>query len=158
MAEFDGVSELAKSGPRRLRDAEELLEPPSSYPDEQGVETRHLRGAAYLAGYGVECLLKVYIILARRPECRRLSQAREALRQGGNDVRDICGASGHDLPYLLSLTDLEGRMDKNCLRQMPLCAKWKSSWRYDPRPMKRSDAEAIVHSARQLVNWIQSQI
>ena len=36
MPEFDGISEYVKSGIRRLRDAEELLQPPTLYPKEQG--------------------------------------------------------------------------------------------------------------------------
>lgn len=157
MPTFDGISEFVKSGRRRLRDAEELLAPPSIDPDEAGADTRHLRGAAYLAGYGVECLLKAYII-SRQEGCRRLFQARDVLNRDRGPIRDICGASGHDVRYLLSLTDLETRMGEDKLRQMEYCARWSSSWRYDPRPIKREDAETRVKASRILVEWIYSQI
>src|SRR4051812_31995853 len=100
MPEFDGISTFAKSGKRRLRDAERLLEPPTADLTERGAESRHLRGAMYLCGYGVECLLKAYLIHLN-PGRMRLADVLTDLRKDGNEVRDICGASGHDLPYLL---------------------------------------------------------
>jgi len=39
MPEYDGISQYLKAGPRRLRDAEELLQPPSLKPGERGAET-----------------------------------------------------------------------------------------------------------------------
>ena len=157
MTEFDGISEYIKSGVRRLRDAEELLQPPTLHPKEYGADTRHLRGAVYLAGYGIECLLKAYLI-SRQENCSRLSEARDALRASGLLIRDICSAAGHDLRYLLSLTDLEARMDSKKQRQMSLSAKWSSSWRYDPRAVTRNDADTRIEAARSLVNWIYTQI
>jgi hypothetical protein len=157
MPEFDGISEYVKSGLRRLRDAEELLQPPTLYPQEQGAGTRHLRGAVYLAGYGVECLLKAYLI-SRQRNCARLSEARDVIRASGLPIRDICGEAGHDLRYLLRLTDLEASMNPEKRWQMSLSAKWSSSWRYDPRPVSREDAEARIEAARSLVDWIYTQI
>lgn len=157
MAEFDGISEFVKSGRRRLKDAEELLEQPSLDPNEAGAGTRHLRGAIYLAGYGVECMLKAYII-SSQDGCKRLSQARDALVRTRGPVRDICGSSGHDLQYLLGLSGLEARMSAENLRQMEHCVKWRSSWRYDPRPVHRADAETRVRAARVMVDWLSSQI
>src|SRR4051812_34207980 len=111
MAEFDGISTFAKSGRRRLRDAERLLDPPTADRTEQGADMRHLRGAMYLCGYGVECLLKAYLIHLHHG-CLRLSDVLTDLRKDGTEIRDICGASGHDLPYLLTLTKLESRFDQ----------------------------------------------
>ena len=62
MPEHDGISEYLKAGLHRLRDAEELLQEPSIILKESGADTRHLRGAVYLAGYAVECVLKAYLI------------------------------------------------------------------------------------------------
>ena len=157
MPEFDGISKYVKSGIRRLRDAEELLQPPTLHPREQGADTRHLRGAVYLSGYGTECLLKAYLI-SRQPNCARLAEVRDAIRAGGNPIRDICGEAGHDLRYLLSLTDLEARMDIEKLRWMGLSARWSSSGRYDPRSVSREDADARIEAARSLVDWIYAQI
>ena len=157
MSELDGVSTFVKSGQRRLRDAERLLEPPSRSANEQGADVRHLRGAMYLSGYGVECLLKAYLIQLQ-PGCHRLSDVLAELRDGSTEVRDICGSAGHDLPYLLALTKLEARFDRPRREQMSRCAKWRSTWRYDPAPATREAAESLVHAARAMVDWIVSQI
>ena len=141
MAEFDTISELRRSGLRRLRDAEELVQPPSINTNEAGSSTRHLRGAMYLAGYGVECSLKVYII-SRVTGCIRLSEARDVLINRGQPIKDICGATGHNLAYLLSLTDLEAGMDVPQQRAMGVCNKWKSTWRYHAQPAVEADAKA----------------
>src|SRR5205085_10165063 len=124
-----------------LRDAERLLEPPSKNVNEQGADVRHLRGAMYLSGYGVECLLKAYLI-KQRPGCHRLSDVLTELRSDGAEVRDICGSAGHDLPYLLTLTKVEARFDRQRREQMSNCAKWRSNWRYDPTPATREAAES----------------
>lgn len=157
MPEFDSETAYIKSGTRRLRDAEELLEPPTLDPNEHGAETRHLQGAVYLAGYGVECLLKAYLI-SRHPGCVKLSEVRDAIQKSGLPIRDICGVAGHDLRYLSSLTDLEARMDSAKLRQMSFCAKWSSVLRYDARSVKCEDAEDRIKAARRIVDWVRAQI
>lgn len=73
MPEFDGLTTFRISGFHRLRDAEHLLTPPLVQTGEHGVTTRHLRGAMYLCGYGIECLLKAYLIAKYHP-LQRLSE------------------------------------------------------------------------------------
>ena len=157
MPEFDGVTTFRKSGFRRLRDAIHLLTPPVTDIAEQGAETRHTRGAMYLCGYGVECMLKAYLIHHHSP-CQRLSDVLIELRKSDPEVRDICGVAGHDLPYLLKLTKLEEHMDNERKRQMSLCAKWRSNWRYNPQPAPYDDAVAMVEAARLFAKWIDKQI
>ncbi len=109
MAEYDGLTQYRKSAGRRLRDAEELLQPPSVALEEQGAKTRHLRGAIYLAGYAIECILKAYII-SQSASAMSLADAIEERRQAGEQMPNILGADGHNLRLLLSLTDLEGSL------------------------------------------------
>lgn len=157
MPEFDGLSTFRKSGYQRLRDAEHLLDPPTADVQESGVSTRHTRGAMYLCGYGVECLLKAYLI-AQYPPLHRLSDVLLGLRKADPDVRDICGVAGHNLAYLLTLTRLEERMDSPHKEQMRLCKKWRSNWRYSSVPADRDSAKAMVQAARATVVWINPQI
>jgi hypothetical protein len=104
-----------------------LLQPPSIDPNAQGADTRHLRGAVYLAGYAVECILKVYII-SRVSAANSLAEAIEKRRDAG-----------------LSLTDLEARFgDDERKKEWSLCIKWKSTWRCDPEPPKTADALETV--------------
>ena len=157
MPEFDGLSDFRKSGYLRLRDAEHLLNPPLVDTNERGASTRHTRGAMYLCGYGVECMFKAYLIAQYDP-FQSLSKVLGELRKADPNIRDICGASGHDLPYLLTLTQLEGRMDLGRRKQMGQVAKWRSTWRYNPKPATLEEAREMIQAARALVNWINSQI
>ena len=152
MAAFDGYSDLRRSGLQRLRDAEELLQQPSLQVAGEPRE-RHLQGAIYLSGYGVECLIKVYIIL-NITQTSRLSDARDQLQARDATVPDICSAAGHNLRRLLSLTDLEAHMGTSHRAAFDLSAKWSSTLRYDPRIPKRQDAEDRVAAARTIVGWI----
>ena len=157
MPEFDGLTTFRKSGFHRLRDAEHLLTPPLVHTGEHGVATRHLRGAMYLCGYGIECLLKAYLIAKYHP-LQRLSEVLLEMRKTDPDTRDICGSAGHDLRYLLVLTGLEARMDTPLKVDMSVCAKWRSTWRYSSEPADETNAHNMIRAARVLVNWINSQI
>jgi len=158
MAEYDGFSQYRKAAARRLRDAEELLQPPSLALEEQGAETRHLRGAVYLAGYAVECILKAYII-SQTTSAMSLADAVEERRRAGEQVPNILGADGHDLRRLLSLTDLEGRFATDERKKdWSLCIKWKSTWRYDPKPPTATFASEMIVAVRHIYRWVERQI
>ncbi len=114
MAEFEGISEFRKVAPQRIKDAKRLLELAINS-QQQGAGIQHLRSAVYLAGYGIECILKSYII-DRQPPAKTLSEAMNRRRSNGEQLTgeqlpDIQGAKGHHLPLLLLLTDLEEALD-----------------------------------------------
>ncbi len=158
MAEHDGLSQYRKAAARRLRDAEELLQPPSLASEEQGADTRHLRGAVYLAGYAVECVLKAYII-SQAASAMSLAEAVEERRRAGEQVPNILGADGHDLRLLLSLTDLEERFTDNARkRDWSLCMKWKPAWRYDPKPPTATFALEFMGAVKRIYQWVERQI
>ena len=158
MAEYDGISQYRKAAARRLKDAQELLQPPSIEPNEQGADTRHLRAAVYLAGYAVECILKVYII-AQVASAQSLATAIQTRRDAGEVIPNILGADGHKLTILLSLTDLEARFtDEERKKDWSLCVKWKSTWRYDPQPPKTTDASQIVAAVSRIYQWVERQV
>ncbi len=93
-----------------------------------------------LAGYAVECILKVYII-SRVASANSLAEAITKRRDAGEEIPNILSAEGHKLLTLLSLTDLEARFgDDERKKDWSLCVKWKSTWRYDPEPPKTADA------------------
>lgn len=159
MAEFDGVSAFKKTAPRRLRDAEELLQPPTLQPNDSDAMTRHLSGAVYLAGYGVECVLKAYII-THNPPHQRLSEVRDVLLNSGALTKDICGSDGHNLGVLLNVTDLEGAFDlrPELKKYWAIARKWTSTLRYNDYVPKREDAAAFVASCRALYQWVNSRL
>ena len=158
MAEYDGKSQYRKAAARRLKDAQELLQPPSIEPNAQGADTRHLRAAMYLAGYSVECILKVYII-SKIASASEFAEAIEERRNAGEHISNILGAEGHNLITLLSLTDLEARFtDDERKKDWSLCVKWKSTWRYDPQPPKATDASQIVAAIERIYRWVEKQV
>lgn len=158
MAEYDGISQYRKAAARRIKDAEELLQPPTVDAREQGAETRHLRAAVYLAGYAVECILKVYLI-SQVASANSLSDAVEARRAMGEQLPNLLGAEGHRLDVLLSLTDLEAQFSDEERRQdWSLCVKWKSTWRYDPNPPPATFAFEFVAAVRRIYRWVERQI
>jgi hypothetical protein len=158
MAEYDGISQYRKAAARRLKDAQELLQSPSTDPNTKGADTRHLRAAVYLTGYAVECILKVYII-SRVSAANSLAEAIEKRRDAGEEIPNILGAEGHKLLTLLSLTDLEARFgDDDRKKDWSLCVKWKSTWRYDPEPPKTADALELVAAIGRVYHWVTTQL
>ena len=111
----------------------------------------------YLAGYGVECMLKWYLISVA-PGLDRLAQVSDELQRQGGTKKDICGAAGHDIPHLLALTGLEAQFGPDHKQWMGICGRWRSDWRYDPAPANRENAEQFVRAARSMTDWIQSRI
>ena len=157
MPAYDDLATFRKCAFRRLRDAKHLLSPAVDEAAEQGADTRHTRAAMYLCGYSVECMLKAYLI-SRHPPCWSLSDVLGKLRETNAEVRDICGAAGHDLRLLLALTQLETQMNVDAIKWMSACSKWKSTWRYNPTPASRSEAEWMVEAVGNLVNWINARM
>jgi len=129
LQEFDRTTDYVKAGPRRLADALELLEQPSRDPEGSDAAHRNLRGAAYLAGYAVECALKACII-SQTPGCVRFADAlRVRSRQGAPS--DLEGRRAHNIRLLLHVTDLEGAIeaDYELRRSWGVCLKWRPDWR-----------------------------
>lgn len=160
MLEYDGVSDLQKAALKRLKDARELLEPPTYERAGADADHRHLCAAEYLAGYAVECALKAAII--HRTEARqgrwtkRWSQVL-ALRQGRKP--DLSGANSHDLDALLAVSQLEGelRAYQAMWESWSTCRKWKPAWRYRSQPVAREHATGMVQACEDAYKWLRTQ-
>lgn len=159
MADYDGISHYLKVAPRRVQDAEELLQHPSLNPNERGAEVRHLRSAMYLAGYAVECVLKAYLI-SHEPPAQSLAEVLKLRGERGKRIANLLGYEGHNLVLLLSLTDLEASLDTHPERKKDwgVCLKWRSDWRYDSTSPKVTDAEVFVRSVRRLHDWVTARL
>ncbi len=157
----DRLSDFLKSGPQRLKDAEELMEKPTADAERSDADTRHLRGAMYLAGYAVECLLKAYLIEQER--CQSLTQARTRMgarrkRRGQEPIERIASTSaGHDIYYLVGLTDISARPGYDAKLWGRLAA-WKSTWRYEHDAPSRPVAERFLDDVRFAVAWLRPKI
>ncbi len=161
MSTFDSISDFVKSGPKRFDDATELIEVPTSNAATSDARSRHLRGAMYLAGYGIECLVKGYLI--ELEGCQNLRQTQSVInsRRASRRIEPIrnIGAStaGHSIDYLMRLTDLSTRpgFDPKLWGRI---AKWDTSWRYNPTPASIDEAHAFVSDVRKAINWLRPKI
>jgi hypothetical protein len=164
MARHDGKSDLIKAAVSRLQDAERLLEISSASQRKPKGEKSHTRGAMYLAGYAIECVLKVYIIQAQRAntltEAVSKLRAVEQTRPNPRDIPDLNSTAGHRLSVLLGLTDLAKYVEQDTAlrRDWNLSFQWQSTWRYDPHQPELEDAKEFVSAVRKVYNWIKAKI
>ncbi len=161
---YDGYSELLKAAPKRLRDAWELLEQPTREAHLSDAAYRHLCGAYYLAGYAVECVLKVYIILLLDP------RTDGGLRRWGDVVRylqsvpggpDVGGGGSHDLERLATLAELVPAIqsDAGMSEAWALCLKWDYNVRYSPEYMvDRSGTSEFLQACQTAYDWVRSRL
>ncbi len=161
---YDGHSELVKAGPRRLQDAQELLEPPTLEPNRSDANYRHLCAAQYLAGYAVECVLKAYIILLldqrSNQHFARWSQviSHFAKQPSGSN---LSGAASHDLKELIDVSELEQELDSDeqMKRNWGICNKWDYNTRYRPDPMMNCARVAeFVDACRATSEWVRNRL
>lgn len=160
MARYDGKSEFVKAANSRLNDARLLLDASKQAKPAE----RHTQGAKYLAGYAVECILKVYIIHAQDAntlvEAVQRLREREQKRPNPRAIPDLMGAPGHQLRTLLSLTDLEGHYEARSElgRAWNICLRWDSTWRYSPKQPPYEDAKEFVEAVETVYRWVKSKL
>lgn len=142
---YDGVSEQARAGEQRWRDARALF------------DAKCWRGAMYLAGYSVECLLKVALMkkfsYLHLRELQEELHDRRLLDQG--DTVYI-----HDLERLLRLTGARPVIQKNA-ELWPifiLVNRWLPDWRYNPDLSTPDDARDFLEATEQIRNWIRNNL
>jgi len=162
--EYDGISEFWKAAPKRLADAEELLEVPTKDSRRSDAAYRHLCGAQYLAGYAVGFMLKAYIIYhtnVRSAEHVQTWTTVLGVRGRRGDRPDLGGSRSHDLELLLTATDLSDIMASypDLKAAWGVCCKWRSYLRYNPRPVTdRGRTEEMVRACRVVSDWVRSQL
>lgn len=157
MARYDSIYDFRKVAIHRLRDAFELLEPPSRDVNTSDASSRHLRGSMYLAGYAVECILKAYLIGMHSP-LKTLSEVDLKLRKNDPEMPNLLSAQGHSISTILRFTDLEAYQDALQRRQFgQIAGSWNVDMRYDPASPPRTAAVEHVRVASELYNWVASR-
>lgn len=103
----------------------------------------HTTGAVYLAGYGVECILKA-LILNAVPSKRR----KEIL----NSFR---GAHAHDYNWLRDcyLANGGARFPPAVTRQFTLVNEWSTNLRYVPRTYRSDEADSFLVAVESIIQW-----
>jgi HEPN domain-containing protein len=142
---FHGVSEQSKASKHRRDDAQALL------------NSVRWRGAMYLAGYSVECLLKAKFM--RRFDCRHLRELEEELRRR-NLASDQDTIYTHHLERLLKWADGFDRLrrDRALWPLFTLVNQWIPAWRYNPDLSNREDAEDFLDAVDQVMRWIENNV
>lgn len=162
--DFDGYSELLKTAPKRLKDARELLESPTFEADASDAGIRHLRTACYLAGYAVECILKVYgIMVLDARSGSHVQRWDEVIKHWSAQAPPLKleGKHSHDLNKLRTAAGLEGEMDgdETAKQNWGICKKWDYNQRYNPRPLEqRQRAVEFVEACEALYLWVRPRI
>jgi hypothetical protein len=161
---YDGHSELLKAAPKRLRDAQELLEAPTREPHTSDAAYRHLCAAEYLAGYAVECVLKTYIILLiGERSSEHVARWSEAVKHldGHGTGQDLGGKHGHNLLLLLNASGLGPALeqDPSAYEAWARCAKWDYNIRYQPRPLAdRARVDEFVGACSTVYHWVRARL
>ena len=105
-------------------------------------------GAVYLAGYGVECMLKA-LVLTAAPPVRR-----------ADVLRSFRGGKAHDFEWLRSLYIGYGgaRFPRGIARSFSLVSDWSTDLRYSPRSLRASESDAFMRSAWVIVHWADGRL
>jgi hypothetical protein len=142
---FIGVTEQSKAGIHRRDDAHALF------------GARRWRGAMYIAGYSIECLLKAKLM--RMYGCTNLRDLEEELQHRGLLV-ERATIFTHQLDMLLRLADGRER-----LRQHPqlwplfnVVNRWIPAWRYNPDLSNHEDAADYLSAVDGILQWIEHNV
>ncbi|MGC8638381.1 MAG: HEPN domain-containing protein [Isosphaeraceae bacterium] len=100
-------------------------------------------GAVYLAGYGVECMLKA-LILSAVPPSRTYSV-----------LQTFRGHRAHDFQWLRDEYRLNGgaHPPREVNRCFTLVDRWSTEMRYSPGNIKERDAERFFEAAQVILGW-----
>lgn len=137
----NGVSELTGASRQRLADAKALL------------NASRWRGAMYMAGYAVECLLKTRLMHIY--DCKNLRELEDLLRQ-----RSILPANRtvftHQLEDLLRLTPGYNRLKGNTgvWHSFHEVNRWTPHWRYTSKQATRHEAIEFMTDIENVMHWI----
>ena len=142
---FYGVSEQGKAGKHRMDDARALL------------NATRWRGAMYMAGYSVECLLKTKLM--HRFNCRHLRELEQELQAKG-----ILAAQAtiftHQLELLLHLANAVDRLRQNeeHWRLFNMVNRWVPAWRYTADLSNSEDANDFLAAVEKLSHWVEHNV
>lgn len=142
---YTGITEHAKASLHRREDAQALF------------REQRWRGAMYLAGYSVECLLKAKLM--RMYSCYNLLDLESELRR-----RSLLAADStiltHQLEILLRLANGLDRLRQNAklCPAFNLVNRWIPAWRYNPNIANSQDAEDYLNAVDHIRQCIENNL
>lgn len=126
-----------RAGKQRFEDARLLLD-----------RAERTTGAIYLAGYGVECLLKALVLSVIPPD------------QRNRMVADFRGARAHDFDWLKAQYSRHGgpSFPSEISKAFALVNTWDTEWRYHPGTAPPREAEAFLQAAERIIIWADGRL
>ncbi len=108
----------------------------------------HTTGAVYLAGYGIECILKALLLSALTAATRAVMLA------------TFRGARAHDYEWLRTqyLQNGGSRFPREITEAFTLVNAWSTDMRYLPRTLKADEAEGFLSAAENIIRWADGRI
>lgn len=105
-------------------------------------------GAVYLAGYGVECILKALVLMAVPTRAR------------SDTMKSFRGGRAHEYEWLRSvyLTNGGARFPREITQHFTLVNDWSTDLRYIPRSVRGDEAEAFLTSAVAIIRWADGRL
>jgi hypothetical protein len=112
------------------------------------LELDRTTGAVYLAGYGVECMLKALILSLITGRAR------------SETVASFRSARAHEFEWLKAKYFEQGgaAFAKAVARQFSLVNTWATDLRYKPGTVKRDEAEAFFRAAEAIMVWADGRL
>lgn len=111
-------------------------------------KAEHTTGAVYLAGYGIECILKA-LVLNGLPEVRHKEM-----------LRSFRGSKAHDFEWLRSQYYQIGgaRFPSGITRSFTFVSDWSTDIRYVPKTIRPTEADAFMKAAEGIVRWANGRL
>src|SRR5438552_14504281 len=105
-------------------------------------------GAVYMAGYGIECILKALILSVIPP---------------GNiaaTLQSFRGNRAHDYDWLRDLYRSTGgtSFPRDVNQNFTLVNYWSTDLRYVPRTLREVEAEAFLKAAEAIIHWARGRL
>lgn len=125
-----------QSAVQRLEDARFLL------------ESERTTGAVYLAGYGVECILKA-LLLTQMPHGKR-----------AETMASFRGTRAHDYDWLKQQYLAYGgpSIPLTMTKHLTFVSTWTTDLRYQASMIEVRDAEEFIQATRAILRWAQGRL
>jgi hypothetical protein len=105
-----------------------------------------IRGAVYISGYSVECMLKALIIV-------------QAGKNKDDVIAEFRGGGAHNFDRLRDLFRKQGGSFPRQVTEAFLRVRdWSTDWRYDPSPYAYRDAENFLKAVEIIYNWADGRL
>lgn len=105
-------------------------------------------GAVYLAGYGIECILKALVLMA------------VPVRARPDVLQSFRGGRAHEYEWLRSLYLVNGgaRFPREVNQHFTLVNDWSTDLRYTPRSVRADEAEAFLAASAAIIHWADGRL